>query len=144
MIHCYKNAAHEIVDMRCFRYLLHCIEQTLCTKRRNLKKKISIGPVYLPLNWYGVQNMYTFRNRFPKKWPDGNIKLTTSELRYMYIMSAWNTCNINNIAWKFTLILSKRYFNRTFSINRIHFTRIFLLFLKLVHVLTGTCIWHRH
>lgn len=43
-----------------------------------------------------------------QKWSAGNIQLTISELWYMYIMSTWNTCNINNTAWKFTMNLSKK------------------------------------
>lgn len=106
-----------------FSLSLHFIQSKRFAPSNEIKKKISIGPVCPPLNWCGVP----FRNRSPKVVSWEHL-YTTPELWYTYIMSTWNTCNINNTAWKFTLNLSKKYSVWTISSNRIHFTRTLYIF----------------
>lgn len=124
------ETANEIVDIWCFLYL--CISYKANALHQTTKLKKNKYWTRLPateLMWSSNSKL----NRSPKEVSWEHF-YTTPELIYMYIMSTWNTCNINNTAWKFTLNLSKKYSTWTISSNRIHFTRTLYILFLLTHV----------
>lgn len=135
------ETANEIVDIWIFLYL--CISYKANALHQATKLKKNKYWTRLPateLMWSSISKL----NRSPKEVSWEHL-YTTPELIYMYIMSTWNTRNINNTAWKFTMNLSNKYSTWTISSNRIHFTRtLYISFWRMEIKLLLTCTWNWH
>lgn len=126
-----------------FSLSLHFIWSKRFAPSNEIKKKISIGPVCLPLNWCGVP----FRNYVDlQKRSAGNIykphqsydTCISCQLEIHVILTTLH----ESLLW---IYKKKKYSTWTISSNRIHFTRTqYISFWRMEIKLLLTCTWNWH